>query len=163
MSQPWIYMCSPVRSPLPPPSPPDPSGSSQCTRPEHLSHASSLGWWSVSPLSLSALHVAIDTISMRWTFPIYSMKMKREEKHKRKLQLEACKFSWSRRVLSWRYLLGSNVYDLMLRGNRKILCIHFHKHNQHLSNVQSNWKSNISDREWVHRRKVSKILGRCSS
>ena len=26
------------------------SGSSQCTRPEHLSHASNLGWWSVSPL-----------------------------------------------------------------------------------------------------------------
>ena len=50
MNQPWIYMCSPSRSPLPPPSPPDPSGSSQCTRPEHLSHASNLGWWSVSPL-----------------------------------------------------------------------------------------------------------------
>ena len=37
------------QSPLPPPSPPDPSGSSQCTRSEHLSHASNLGWWSVSP------------------------------------------------------------------------------------------------------------------
>ena len=49
MNQPWIYMCSPSRSPLPPPSPPDPSGSSQCTSPEHLSHASNLGWWSVSP------------------------------------------------------------------------------------------------------------------
>ena len=35
------------RSRLPPPS--HPSGSSQCTRPEHLSHASNLGWWSVSP------------------------------------------------------------------------------------------------------------------
>ena len=60
-----FYMCSPSRSPLPPPSPPDSSGSSQCTRPppsppdssgssqctrpEHLSHASNLGWWSVSP------------------------------------------------------------------------------------------------------------------
>ena len=50
MNQPWIYMYSPSRSPLPPPSPPDPSGSAQCTRPEHLSHASNLGWWSVSPL-----------------------------------------------------------------------------------------------------------------
>ena len=50
MNQPWIYMCSPSRSPLPPPSPPDPSGSSQCTSPEHSSHASNLGWWSVSPL-----------------------------------------------------------------------------------------------------------------
>ena len=37
MSQPWIYMCSPSRSPLPPPSPSHPSGSSQCTSPEHLS------------------------------------------------------------------------------------------------------------------------------
>ena len=43
MNQPWIYMCSPSQSPLPPPSPPDPSGSSQCTRPEHLSHASNHG------------------------------------------------------------------------------------------------------------------------
>ena len=48
MNQPWSYMCSPSRSPLPPPSPSDPSGSSQCTRPKHLSHASHLGWWSVS-------------------------------------------------------------------------------------------------------------------
>ena len=39
MNQPWIYMCSPSRSPLPPPSPSNPSGSSQCTSPEHLSHA----------------------------------------------------------------------------------------------------------------------------
>ena len=29
MNQPWVYMCSPSRSPLPPPSPPDPSRSSQ--------------------------------------------------------------------------------------------------------------------------------------
>ncbi|KAB0370359.1 hypothetical protein FD755_018321 [Muntiacus reevesi] len=44
MNQPWSYTYSPSRSPLPPPSPPDSSGSSQCTRPEHLSHASHLGW-----------------------------------------------------------------------------------------------------------------------
>ena len=31
------------------PSPPDPSGSSQCTRSERMSHASNLGWWSFSP------------------------------------------------------------------------------------------------------------------
>ena len=49
MKQPWVYMCSPSRSPLPPPSPPVPSRFSQCTRSEHLSHASSLGWCSVSP------------------------------------------------------------------------------------------------------------------
>ena len=50
MNQPWIYMCSSSRSPLPPPSPTQPSGSSQCTSPEHLSHESNQGWWSVSPL-----------------------------------------------------------------------------------------------------------------
>ena len=50
MNQPWIYMYSPSRPPLPPPSPPNLSGSSQCTSPEHLSHASNLGCWSVSPL-----------------------------------------------------------------------------------------------------------------
>ena len=44
MKQPWIYMCSPSRSPLPPPSPPAPSRFSHCTRSEHLSHASNLGW-----------------------------------------------------------------------------------------------------------------------
>ena len=44
MNQPWSYMCSPSRSPLPPPSPSHPSGSSQCTSPEHPSHASNLGW-----------------------------------------------------------------------------------------------------------------------
>ena len=44
MNQPWIYIYSPSQSPLPPPSLPDPSGSSQCTRPEHLSHASNMGW-----------------------------------------------------------------------------------------------------------------------
>ena len=31
MNQPWIYMYSPSRSPLPPPAPPDSSGSFQCT------------------------------------------------------------------------------------------------------------------------------------
>ena len=36
--------------PLPLPAPSHPSRSSQCTSPEHLSHASNLGWWSVSPL-----------------------------------------------------------------------------------------------------------------
>ena len=32
---PWVYMCSPSWTPLPPPSPSHPSGSSQCTSPEH--------------------------------------------------------------------------------------------------------------------------------
>ena len=36
---------------IPPPTSlsPEPSKSSQCTRSERLSHASNLGWWSVSP------------------------------------------------------------------------------------------------------------------
>ena len=50
MNQPRISMSSPSWSPLLPPSPSRPSGSSQCTSPEHPSHASSLSWWSVSPL-----------------------------------------------------------------------------------------------------------------
>ena len=48
----WIshgFTCVPYLN-LPPPSPSHPSGSSQCTSPEHLPHASNLGWWSVSPL-----------------------------------------------------------------------------------------------------------------
>ena len=49
----WIshgFTCVPHPDPpLPPPSPSHPSGSSQCTSPEHLSHASNLDWWSVSP------------------------------------------------------------------------------------------------------------------
>ena len=49
MKQPWVYMCFPSRSPLLLPSPHAPSRFSQCTRSEHLSHASNLSWWSVSP------------------------------------------------------------------------------------------------------------------
>ena len=35
MNQPWVYMCSPSRSPLPHLSPSHSSGPSQCTSPEH--------------------------------------------------------------------------------------------------------------------------------
>ena len=35
LNPPWVYMCSPSWAPLPPPSPSHPSGSSQCTSPEH--------------------------------------------------------------------------------------------------------------------------------
>jgi len=35
MNPPWMYTCSPTSTPLPPPSPYHPSGSSQCTSPEH--------------------------------------------------------------------------------------------------------------------------------
>ena len=34
MNPPWVYLCSPSWTPLPPPSPSHPSGSSQCTSPE---------------------------------------------------------------------------------------------------------------------------------
>ena len=35
MNLPWVYTCSPSWTPIPPPSPHHPSGSSQCTSPEH--------------------------------------------------------------------------------------------------------------------------------
>ena len=35
MNPPWVYTCSQSWTPLPPPSPYHPSGSSQCTSPEH--------------------------------------------------------------------------------------------------------------------------------
>ena len=50
MNQPRVTCIPHPNPPLPPPSPSHPSGSSQCTRSEHLSHASNLGWCSVSPL-----------------------------------------------------------------------------------------------------------------
>ena len=59
MNQPWIYMYSPSRSHLPPPSPPDSSGSSQCTKPLIFRSFSKLDftymtWWQqwVKTLSL---------------------------------------------------------------------------------------------------------------
>ena len=55
MNQPWIYMCSPFRSPLPPSSPSHPSGSSQCTRLEHLSHAPNLGCFTLDSILVSML------------------------------------------------------------------------------------------------------------
>ena len=41
-------MCPPSWTPLWPPSPPHPSGSSQCNGPNCPSHASNLDWWSIS-------------------------------------------------------------------------------------------------------------------
>ena len=48
INQPWVCMCPPSWTPLPPPSPSHPSGSLQCTGPEDPSHTSNLDWWSVS-------------------------------------------------------------------------------------------------------------------
>ena len=58
MKQPWVYMCSPSRSPLPPPSLPDPSRSSQCTRSELLASFNLEHFYSVS-LSSVTLHFEI--------------------------------------------------------------------------------------------------------
>ena len=49
MKQPCVYLYSPFQSPLRHPSPPVPSRFSQCIMSERLSHASNLGWWSLSP------------------------------------------------------------------------------------------------------------------
>ena len=47
MNQPWVYMCSPAWTPLPPPYPSHPSGSPQRTL-ITLSHASNLDWQPIS-------------------------------------------------------------------------------------------------------------------
>ena len=49
----------PILNPLPPPSPSHPSGSSQCTSPEHVSHASNLVWRSVSHLIIYMLDAVL--------------------------------------------------------------------------------------------------------
>ena len=67
----WIshgFTCVPHPDLLPP-SPPHPSGSSQGTSPKHLSPASSLGWWSVSPLivlTLSSSLIGINSMAKIW-------------------------------------------------------------------------------------------------
>ena len=65
----WIshgFTCVPhPEPPLLPPSPSHPFGSSQCTSPEHLSHASNLGWWSVSPLIV----ISFQCYSLRSSHP----------------------------------------------------------------------------------------------
>ena len=48
MNQPWMCTCPPFWTPLPPPSPFHPSGSSQCTGPEHPVYALNLEWRSIS-------------------------------------------------------------------------------------------------------------------
>ena len=78
----WInhgFTCIPYPDPpLPPPFPPNSSGSSQCTRPEHLSHASSPGWWSVSAYiiymfrcCLSVVCLPSSRLSASWVLEIY--------------------------------------------------------------------------------------------
>ena len=52
MNPPRVYTCSQSWTPLPPPSPYHPSGSSQCTSPQHPVHASNLDWWFISYMIL---------------------------------------------------------------------------------------------------------------
>ena len=60
MNPPWVYMCSPSRTPLPPPSPSHPSGSSQCTSPEHPVSCIEPGL---------AIHFKYDNIHVSMPFP----------------------------------------------------------------------------------------------
>ena len=48
MNPPWVYMCSPSWTPLPPPSPSHPLGLPSAPALSTLSHASNLDWQSVS-------------------------------------------------------------------------------------------------------------------
>ena len=48
LNLPWMYMCSPSWTPLPPSSPSHPSGSSQCTSPEHPVSCIDLDWRFIS-------------------------------------------------------------------------------------------------------------------
>ena len=48
MNQPWAYTCSPSWTPLQPPTPSHPPGSSQCTSPEHPVSCIDLDWRSSS-------------------------------------------------------------------------------------------------------------------
>ena len=61
MNQPWVYMCSPSWTPLPPPSPSHPLGHPSAPALSTLSHASNLDWQSVS-------HMII------YTFQCYSLR-----------------------------------------------------------------------------------------
>ena len=65
----WIshgFTCVPhPDAPLPPPSLSHPSGSSQCASPEHLSHASNLGWWSASFLIVYLFQCYLDWVVSR--------------------------------------------------------------------------------------------------
>ena len=57
LNPPWLYMCSPSWTPLPPLSPSHPSGSSQCTSPEH--HISCIKPGLAIYFTYDILHVSI--------------------------------------------------------------------------------------------------------
>ena len=57
MNPPLVYMCSPSWTPLPPPSPSHPSGSSQCTSPKHPVSCIKPGL--VIPFTYDIIHVSM--------------------------------------------------------------------------------------------------------
>ena len=59
LNPPWVYMCSPSWTPLLPPSPFYPSGSSQCTSPEHPVSCIELGL---------AIHFTCDNLHVSMPF-----------------------------------------------------------------------------------------------
>ena len=59
MNPPWLYMCFPSWTPLPPPSPSHPSGSSQCTSPKHPVSCIEPG---------QAIHFTLDNIHVSMPF-----------------------------------------------------------------------------------------------
>ena len=68
----WIshgFTCVPHPDPPSHFSPSHPSRSSQCTSPEHLSHASNLGWCSVSPLIVYLFQCCSLRTSHPWLLP----------------------------------------------------------------------------------------------
>ena len=92
-------MYSPSWSPLPPPSPPHPSGSSQCTRPEHLSHASNLGWWSVSPLIVYLFQEYFLNISLALKFLTWKFFL--EKKHQCLISAIFSILEWKLSIWKW--------------------------------------------------------------
>ena len=97
MNPPWVYTCSPSWTPLPPPSLYHPSGSSQCTSPEHPISCIEPGL--VIHFTYDIIHVSMPqnvTIWMvldLWSFPISYWKRKFQKVTKMK-----CSFSI---VTSW--------------------------------------------------------------
>ena len=70
MNPPQVYMCSPSWTPLPPPSPFHPSGSSQCTNPKHPVSCIKPGL--ATHFILDILHVSMP-FSQSWIpFKVYS-------------------------------------------------------------------------------------------
>ena len=57
LNLPWVYMCSPSWTPLPPPFPSHPSGSSQCTSPEHP--VSCIEAWLATCFTYDNIHVSM--------------------------------------------------------------------------------------------------------